>query len=604
MANAEIGALRVSLSADTAAFSTGLKRATAATEAAARQIETRLSTMTSVVSGFLGGSVGGAGMQLLQQLPKAVRAVVAEGAGLVDMAAKLGVTTDALQELHFVATQGGASIADFDKSLQVFVKQLGLASAGSGELFKVLEANGVALRDQQGNMRPVLALLTDYAELLRRASSEQERAALSAIAFGRGGADLANVFRDGAAGVNEAVDAFHELGGAISQSLLKRVADIDDRFDAFSTTIGVTFRSEVLKSVVAVDDLINRMEELNKQNDWNIGHKLQAAYQDRQAVVDRLAELNADLEDPFRSAMLGKAKIELDIADAEAQLKTLTDQAMQLRDILDRRNGYEPDNESDGDLAPGVPIPRQRPVVVPGSGGGGGNGSSRKSDAERQRESLQVRLEQLQASLLTERQAELDSYATRMTDLNDFLDQGLLSKQSYAEMALAVEADHAAKMQALDKETADEAARNAQRRMDALNVMADSVSSVLGSLFGESKAAAYAQTVIATAQAVMQTYAQLGGGPWAVAAAMSVAAAGAAQLATIARTTKDGGGSKPSAASAAVAAPSGGDTQGGSTSTLFVQGISRDQLFSGDAVRDLAQKLLDYQADGGKVVIS
>lgn len=575
MASAEIGALRVALSADTAAFEQGMGRAAGATNKAAGQIESRFAAMNSKLSGltsglakglaagFLGGLAGGAVMQMLDQIPTAVRSIVASGAGLVDTANKVGLTTTALQELHLAANQGGASLEDMDKALGVFAKNLGQASQGQGELLKILQANNVALRDQSGQMRPASDLVRDYAELIRRAGSEQERARITTVAFGRSGADLANVFRDGASGIEQAAGAARRLGAVIDDATLQRVAELDDKWEAFATTMETTVKSAVLNSVTWLDDLVDRIQQVG-------------------GAMDQFRKEQAG-EALSPGAMIGAAA-----GDPKAGAKAAILSGMNNRGSF-RWNGAE-------DF-----LGAEKPTTLPPGGGGKGDQSS---DAERERERMQLRLEQLQASLLTEREAELENYATRMTDLQGFYDQGLVTKQEYGEMGLAIERDHAEQLKQLDQQVADEAVRNAERRMDAMNIMADSVSSVLGSLFGESKAAAYAQTVIATAQAVMQTYAQLGGGPWAVAAAMGVAAAGAAQLATIARTTKEGGGSRPSAASAAPSAPAGGSQQPGSSSTLFVQGISSGQLFSGDAVRDLAQKLIDYQRDGGKVVLA
>ncbi|HEV7284315.1 MAG TPA: hypothetical protein VGN75_05620, partial [Kaistia sp.] len=232
MASAEIGALRVSLSADTAAFEQGMGRAAGATNRAAGQIEGRFAAMNSKLSGltsglakglaagFLGGLAGGAVMQMLDQIPTAVRSIVASGAGLVDTANKVGLTTTALQELHFAANQGGASLEDMDKALGVFAKNLGQASQGQGELLKILQANNVALRDQGGQIRPASDLIRDYAELIRRAGSEQERARITTVAFGRSGADLANVFRDGASGIEQAASAARRLGTVIDDATL------------------------------------------------------------------------------------------------------------------------------------------------------------------------------------------------------------------------------------------------------------------------------------------------------------------------------------------------------------------------------------------------
>lgn len=56
-----------------------------------------------------------------------------------------------------------------------------------------------------------------------------------------------------------------------------------------------------------------------------------------------------------------------------------------------------------------------------------------------------------------------------------------------------------------------------------------------------------------------------------------------------------GGGGDAGASSAVAAAP----TQ---SQSLIVRGLDRNALFSGDAVRDIAQRLVDFQKDGGKVV--
>jgi len=565
---------RSDLGVDTAAFSAGLKGAVNTTNTAAGQIEGRLANMgsklgslgsgmaKSLAAGFVGGLAGGAFMQAVEQIPAAVRAIVASGAGLVDTAAKVGMTTTALQELHFAANQGGASIEDMDTALGVFAKNVGAASQGQGELLRVLQANNVALRDQAGQVRPASDLVRDYADIIRRAASEQERARLTSIAFGRSGADLANVFRDGSAGIDQAANAVHRLGAVIDDATLQRVAELDDRWEAFAITMESRVKSAVLNSVTWLDRQLTKVQQVG-------------------AAMDQFRKEQAG-EALSPGAMIGAAA-----GDPKAGAKAA---------IMSGMNNGDSFQWGGADSWLGVEGNSNLP---PPSGG------NKKSELERQKEMAQARLEQLQESLLTEREAELNAYALRMTDLQDFYDQGLITKQAYAEMGLAIEEDHAAQMRELDKQTTAEAVRNAQVRMAALGVMADSVSSVLGSLFGESKAAAYAQTIIATAQAIMQTYAQLGGGPWAIAAAGAVAAAGAAQLATIARTTKEGSGGKPSATAGGVsAAPSGGDTQAGSSSTLFVQGISSSQLFTGDAVRDLAQRLIDYQRDGGKVVLA
>ena len=81
--------------------------------------------------------------------------------------------------------------------------------------------------------------------------------------------------------------------------------------------------------------------------------------------------------------------------------------------------------------------------------------------------------------------------------------------------------------------------------------------------------------------------------------AAAVAAAGAAQIATI-HSASRGGGSKV----ASPAATSGGVASAAMNRTLTVQGITPGQIFSGDSMRDFMERMLEMQRDGYQVVLA
>jgi hypothetical protein len=84
------------------------------------------------------------------------------------------------------------------------------------------------------------------------------------------------------------------------------------------------------------------------------------------------------------------------------------------------------------------------------------------------------------------------------------------------------------------------------------------------------------------------------------------AAAGFAQVANMLKATKSSSGGSGVGASAAPGQAPGGaqSAQAGVQQSLLVQGISSDQLFTGDVVRGLAEQLLDFQRGGGRVVLA
>lgn len=137
-------------------------------------------------------------------------------------------------------------------------------------------------------------------------------------------------------------------------------------------------------------------------------------------------------------------------------------------------------------------------------------------------------------------------------------------------------------------------------------------------LFEVGKAAAIAQAVVDGIAAAVSSFkfgAAIGGPVLGGAFASASALATGTQIAALTATSFDsGGGGSAGAAAPNVSVPNTaapvGATQGqggqgaGSSSTLVVEGISPDQLFSGGAVRDLAGRLIDFQRDGGQVVLT
>lgn len=133
----------------------------------------------------------------------------------------------------------------------------------------------------------------------------------------------------------------------------------------------------------------------------------------------------------------------------------------------------------------------------------------------------------------------------------------------------------------------------------AQNAYAGMASDIAGSLqnvFGESKAFAIAQAIINTYEGFTKALAAYPP-PFNYAAAAAVLASGFAQVANIKKTTKSSGGGGASGASSA--AP--GATQ--VPQKLIVQGIGANDLFTGSSVRGLAEQLLEYQRNGGQVVL-
>jgi hypothetical protein len=132
--------------------------------------------------------------------------------------------------------------------------------------------------------------------------------------------------------------------------------------------------------------------------------------------------------------------------------------------------------------------------------------------------------------------------------------------------------------------------------------LAANVASSLAQLFNKSKGVAIASALINTFEAVTKALASYPP-PFSYVAAAGALAAGMAQVASIRKTTASGGGGGESGGGGGSVNPNAGGGQGAAPQELTVRGLDPSSLMTGASVRELAQKLLDFQRDGGTVVL-
>ena len=202
-----------------------------------RAINRALKSTTSQVALFskaFAAAFVGAG---LTGFTASVRRSIAELSELAKVIDRVGLSSDVFQELQFGFELAGVAQTDFVTGMEQFTRRIGEASMGTGRLHDILGANGVALRDQNGEMRSSEDLLRDYADLIANAGSEQERMTLATEAFGRGGASFVNALKNGSAAFDDYADAAANAGGVIDSELLGRAEVLDDRITELSRNL-------------------------------------------------------------------------------------------------------------------------------------------------------------------------------------------------------------------------------------------------------------------------------------------------------------------------------------------------------------------------------
>jgi hypothetical protein len=223
-----------------------------------RRFETAMAaTGSNAGSRFAKGLLlGFAGAFTVDAFVRLVANAVSRIADLGDVAQISGLTTDQVQELGYALMKTGTDAQAAGPGLQYFADQIANAARGQGQLYEWLKANNVAIRDQNGQIRPMAELLGVVANLIQNASTPQERLNLAMDAFGKQlGPAYVKAMADGADGLRRFGDEAHRSGKIIDEELIKKADAVKKKW----AEIAFTFGNQV---VVALDKVITKAEEM------------------------------------------------------------------------------------------------------------------------------------------------------------------------------------------------------------------------------------------------------------------------------------------------------------------------------------------------------
>lgn len=250
-----IARLSVHLGLETAAFEKGSKRAENRMSGFQKNMQR---TSNAVKTAF----VGMLGVFAVDQLVSVAKAGLEYASSLGEVASQLGVTTKALQEYRFAASQAGIEQGEMDLALAQLTRRLGDAANGAKEPAKALAALGISARDATGNVRDAGDVIPLIAEGLKSIESPAERASILVDLFGKSGQKLAPLLEGGAAGVNNLRNAAHELGIVLDDGVIQDADDAADKLAAMKQVMEAKiagFVASNIKEITALADQLFRV---------------------------------------------------------------------------------------------------------------------------------------------------------------------------------------------------------------------------------------------------------------------------------------------------------------------------------------------------------
>lgn len=314
-----------------------------------------LNTAQRQIAGFarvaLRATLGAAG---ISAIGAAFDDITQKADNLQNAANKLGLTTEALQELRFAGEEVGVSMNTTDMAIQRFTRRLGEAADGGGELKGILEQYDIAVTDAEGSTRNTVDVLDDLADAVKGASSEQEQLRIAFKAFDSEGAALVTMLRDGSEGLDAMKQKARELGLVIDQETVEELADMNreiellfDQVQASGTRVFGTLvqgfndiRIALGQTPETIGQVERRLEALRNQADQlrklPAGDSFAAGLFGVGDPVKKIQEIEQEISNlaKLRSDLVAAEKAASDRSTGDLNTKAAEDRAKKVNSIL------------------------------------------------------------------------------------------------------------------------------------------------------------------------------------------------------------------------------------------------------------------------------
>lgn len=174
---------------------------------------------------------------------------------LNDFSARTGIGVEALQGYSLAAKLAGVDTEQFGAAVQKLAVNIGKATPGDA-LDKALKGINLSLQQLRG-LSPEQQF-SEIGQAISQLPTAAERAAAAVAVFGKQGAALAPLFREGAASIEELQARAERLGVIVSETQVGNVADMNDAFDLVRATIDGIIGQVIGNLAPAVTDVTNQ----------------------------------------------------------------------------------------------------------------------------------------------------------------------------------------------------------------------------------------------------------------------------------------------------------------------------------------------------------
>lgn len=243
MANAIVGALRVTLGLNSAAFSKGLDKANKKSDTFGKKIAKSMK-MIAGVSAAAAGAISLAVQGVLQDADKMAKA-----------SRKIGVPIEDLTKLRHAAELSGVSFGGLENGLKRLSANMHDASKGIGEGAKAFEELGISVTNSDGTLKSARDVMEELADRFEKMPDGAQKTALAMRVMGKSGADMIPLLNGGSQALEDMAAESVKLGLVFDEQTGRQAEAFNDnitRLQRSFTGLANKLTAQILPSLLAL----------------------------------------------------------------------------------------------------------------------------------------------------------------------------------------------------------------------------------------------------------------------------------------------------------------------------------------------------------------
>ncbi len=201
------------------------------------------------------------------------RELAGVGVAVTRTAQSLGLSTDSLQELQYVAKSAGVESAGLATAVGFLSKKMYESSHGSKKAAQAFSDVGVSVTDANGSLKPVNMVFGELADKFNAMPDGAEKTALSMILLSRTGKQMVPVFNKGSAEIARLSQEAHDMGLVLDADALAKSEELTTTWRDMTNTVEGLRRQALVPLMASVTHIalfftrwVNANKKLIAQN--------------------------------------------------------------------------------------------------------------------------------------------------------------------------------------------------------------------------------------------------------------------------------------------------------------------------------------------------